>query len=55
LNSLPEVRQYRNPGMTVAQWDGIASRMSDTEAALALNHARSTLFQAIAAARRKQA
>ena len=55
LKSLPDVRQYLKPGMTVAQLDGIASRMSDTEAALALNHARSTLFQAIAAASRKQA
>jgi transposase InsO family protein len=55
LKSLPDVRQYLNLGMTVAQLDGIASRMSDTEAALALNHARSTLFQAIAAASRKQA
>ena len=55
LKSLPDVRQYLKPGMTVAQLDGIASRMRDTEAALALNHARSTLFQAIAAASRKQA
>ena len=37
------------------QPNGIASRMSDAEAAVALNHARSTLFQAIAAASRKRA
>jgi transposase InsO family protein len=55
LKSLPDVRQYLNLGMTVTQLDGIASRMSDTEAALALNHARRQLFQIIAAVNRKQA
>ena len=55
LKSLPDVRQYLKLGMTVAQLNGIASRMSDMEAALALNHARCTLVQAIAAASRKQA
>ena len=55
LKSLPDGRQYLKRGITVAQLDGIASRISDTEAALALNHARSTLFQSISAASRKQA
>jgi len=55
LKSLPEVRQYLKLGITVEQLDGIASRISDTEAALALNHARSTLFQSISAASRKRA
>jgi transposase InsO family protein len=55
LKSLPEVRQYRKLGLTVEPWDGIASRISDTEAALALNHARSMLFQSISAASRKRA
>jgi transposase InsO family protein len=55
LKSLPDVRQYLNPDMTVAQLDGIASMISDTEAALALNQARRHLFQAIEAASRKQA
>jgi transposase InsO family protein len=55
LKSLPDVRQYLKLGITVAQLDGIASRISDTEAALALNHARSTLFQSISAASRKRA
>ena len=55
LKSLPDVRQYLKLGITVEQLDAQAARMSDTEAALALNHARSKLFQAIAAANRKQA
>jgi len=55
LKSLPEASQYLKRGITVEQLDAIASRISDTEAALALNHARSTLFQSIAAASRKQA
>ena len=55
LKSLPDVRQYLKLGITVEQWDAQAARMSDTEAALALNHARRTLFQTIAAASRKRA
>jgi transposase InsO family protein len=55
LKSLPAVRQYLKLGITLEQLDGIASRISDNEAALALNHARSTLFQSISAASRKQA
>ena len=55
LKSVPEASQYLKLGITVEQLDAIASRMSDNEAALALNHARRQLFQAIAAASRKQA
>ena len=55
LKSVPDARQYLKVGITVEHLDAIASRMSDTEAALALNHARSTLFQSISAASRKQA
>jgi transposase InsO family protein len=55
LKSLPNARQHLKPGVTVEHLDAIASRMSDTEAALALNHARSTLFQTIAASNMKQA
>jgi transposase InsO family protein len=55
LKSVPDARQYLKLGITVEQLDAIASRISDNEAALALNHARSTLFQTIAAANRKQA
>lgn len=55
LKSVPEASRYLKLGITVEQLDAIASRMSDNEAALALNHARRQLFQAIAAASRKQA
>lgn len=55
LKSLPEASQYLKLGITVAHLDAIASRVSDNEAALALNHARRTLFQTIAATNRKQA
>jgi hypothetical protein len=41
--------------VTFEQLDAIASRISDNDAALALNCARSTLFQAIAAASQEQA
>ena len=55
LKSVPDARQYLKLGITVEHLDAIALRISDNEAALALNHARSTLFQTIAAANRKQA
>ena len=55
LKSLPNARQHLKPGVTVEHLDAIASRISDNEAALALNHARRTLFQTISAAIRKQA
>ena len=55
LKPLPDACQYLKLGITVEQWDAQAARMSDTEAALALNHARRTLFQTIAAASRKRA
>jgi len=55
LKSLPNARQHLNPGVTVEHLDAIALRISDNAAALALNHARRTLFQSIAAASRKQA
>ena len=55
LKSVLEASQYLKLGSTVEQLDAIASQISDNEAALALNHARRTLFQAIAGAIRKQA
>ena len=55
LKSVPEASQYLKLGITVEQLDAIALRISDNEAALALNHARRTLFQSISAASRKQA
>ncbi len=39
LKSIPEASQYLKCGITVEQLDAIASRISDNEAALALNHA----------------
>ena len=47
--------QYLKVGITVEHLDALASRLSDTEAAVALNHARKTLFQTISAASRKRA
>ena len=55
LKSVPEASQYLKLGVTVEQLDAIALRISDNEAALALNHARRTLFQSISGASRKQA
>jgi len=55
LKSVPDASQYLKLGITVEQLDVRAARMRDNEAALALNHARRTLFQTIAAANRKQA
>lgn len=55
LKSLPTASQHLKPVVTFEQLDAIASRISDNDAALALNRARSTLFQAIAAASQKQA
>lgn len=52
LKSLPDARQHLNPGMTVEHLDAIAIRISDHEAALGAK--RSTLFQSIAVASRKQ-
>ena len=55
LKSLPEASQYLKLGITVEHLDAHATRMSDTQAALALHHARRTLFQSISAASRKRA
>jgi len=55
LKSVPNARQYLKVGITVEHLDALASRRSDNEAALALNHARRTLFQTISAASRKRA
>ena len=55
LKSVPDARQYLKVGITVEHLDALASRMSDNEAAVALNHARRTLFQTISAASRNRA
>ena len=47
--------QCLKPDVTVEHLDAIALRISDNAAALALNHARRKLFQAIAGAIREQA
>lgn len=55
LKSLPNASQHLKPNATFEQLDVQAARMSDNDAALALNNARRKLFQAISAAIRKQA
>jgi transposase InsO family protein len=55
LKSLPEAAQYLKPGMTFDLLDAQAKRMSDNDAASALNNARKKLFQTIFAAERKRA
>lgn len=47
LKSLPDATLYLKPGMTFEQLDAVASRMSDNDAAAALNKARQALFQSI--------
>ena len=55
LKSVPDAQPYLNVGITVEHLDSLASRLSDNEAALALHHARRTLFQTISPARRTRA
>jgi transposase InsO family protein len=55
LKSLPDADQHLKPGITFEQLDVQAARMSDNDAALALNQARRKLFQAISATIKKQA
>lgn len=55
LKSLPNASQHLKPCVTFEQLDAQATRLSDNDAALALNNARRKLFQAISAAIRKQA
>lgn len=55
LKSLPNASQYLKPEITFEQLDVQAAKMSDNDAALALNNARRKLFQAISAAMKKQA
>ncbi|MBI4002291.1 MAG: integrase [Nitrospira defluvii] len=53
LKSLPKASQYLKPDVTFKQLDVIASKISDNEAAAALNKARQRLFQAISVALKK--
>lgn len=55
LKSLPDATRYLKPGITFEQLDAVASRMSDNEAAAALNKARQALFQSIADALKQSA
>ena len=55
VKSVPDARQSLTLGITVEQLDALASRISDTEAAVALHPARGMLFQTISAASRKRA
>ncbi len=55
LKSLPNAMEYLKPGITFEQLDVQAAKMSDNEAALAMNNARKKLFQAISAAMKKRA
>lgn len=55
LKSLPGASQYLKPDITFEQLDVQAAKMSDNDAALALNNARRKLFQAISVAMKKQA
>lgn len=53
LKSLPDAASRLKPGVTFEQLDATASKMSDNDAAAALNKARQQLFQSIANAIKK--
>jgi len=55
FKSIPNARQYLNVCMTFEQLDAQAARMSDNDAALALNNARKKMFKDISVLIRKQA
>ncbi len=55
FKSLPDADLYLKPGITFEQLDAQAAKMSDNDAALAMNNARKRLFQAVSVAMRKQA
>jgi len=55
LKSIPEASEYLKEGVTFKQLDAQAAKMSDNDAALALNDARKKLFKDISAAMKKQA
>lgn len=55
FKSLPNARQYLKPDISFEQLDVQASKISDNDAALALNNARKKLFKDISAAMKKQA
>ena len=55
LKSVPEAGQYLKKGVTLKQLDALAAKMSDNEAALALNNAKKKLFRDIVSATKKRA
>lgn len=55
LKSIPEASQYLKESVTLEQLDAQAAKMSDNDAASALNNARKKLFKDIVAAMRKRA
>lgn len=55
LKSLPDAVEFLKPCITFEQLDAQAAKMSDNDAALALNNARKILFQTISAAMKKRA
>lgn len=55
LKSIPEASQYLKEGVTLKQMNAQAVKMSDNDAALALNNARKKLFKDIVAAMKKRA
>ena len=55
LKSLPDAARFLKPGITFEQLDAQAAKMSDNDAAVAMNNARRILFQTISAAMKKRA
>jgi hypothetical protein len=55
FKSTPKASKYLKDGITLEQLDAQAAKMSDNDAALALNNARKKLFRDIAVAMKKQA
>jgi len=55
LKSIANASRYLKDDVTFEQLDAQAAKMSDNEAALALNNARKKLFKDISAAMKKQA
>jgi transposase InsO family protein len=55
FKSLPNASHYLKPDITLEQLDALATKMSDNDAALALNNARKKLFKDISALVKKRA
>jgi hypothetical protein len=55
FKSLSDADKSLKPGITFKQLDAQSVKMSDNNAALALNNTRKKLFQAVSASMRKQA